>query len=133
MRKVGLFVILVGLLFTVPVSTHHSFAARYDMNKTIVLTGTATLLKMVNPHPSMEMEVTGPDGTKAKWLITSMTSATALRKAGWTDETVPIGTTIKLEAHPALLAGSKTVCAGTITMADGKQYSLGGSLGIAAG
>ena len=129
-------VLLIGVLAFVmmaPVSAHHSFAARFDMDKWITLNGKVTSLKLVNPHPLMEMEVTEADGTVSKWLITSMTSANALRNAGWTKDTVAIGMTIKLEAHPALLAGSKTVCAGTVTLPSGKQHSLGGTLGVAAG
>ena len=136
MRKMRSALMLVGVLLftlTLPVSAHHSFAARFDMDKWIVLTGPVTSLKMVNPHPTMEMEVTEPDGTRTRWLITSMTSANALRTAGWKPDTLPIGTTVKLEAHPALLPGSKTVCAGTVTLPDGKQFSLGGTLGVAAG
>ncbi len=135
MRKAYISVLLAGALFTVtlPVSAHHSFAARWDMNKSIILTGTVASVKLTNPHPSMELDVTEPDGTTIRWFVSATTSGTALRKAGWTANTIPIGTRIKLEAHPPLLEGSKTVCAGTITMPDGKEYSMGGSLGIPAG
>ena len=135
MRKASISVVLAGVLFalTLPVSAHHSFAARWDMNKSVILTGTVTALKLTNPHPSMQLDVTEPNGTTTSWFVSATTSATALRRAGWTADTVPIGTKIKLEAHPPLLEGSKTVCAGTITMPDGKEYSMGGSLGIPAG
>ena len=124
---------LVGLvLFTVtlPVSAHHSFAARFDMDKWVTLNGKVAVMKMVNPHPTMQLEVAEADGTKTMWLITSQTSANALRGAGWTSEVLTVGMTVKLEAHPALLPGSKTVCAGTVTLPNGKQLSLGGTLGV---
>jgi hypothetical protein len=115
-----------------PVLAHHSFAARFDMDKWITLTGKVTVVRLINPHPTLEMEVTGADGTKTTWLITSQTGLIALRNAGWTNNTLPLGTVIKLDAHPALLAGAKTVIAGTVTLPDGKQLSLGGTLGVAA-
>ena len=133
MRHVWTYVVAAGILctLTLPVSAHHSFAARWDMNKSVVLMGTVVSVRLTNPHPSMDIEVTEADGTKTRWFVSATTSATALRRAGWTEETVPIGTKIKLEAHPPLKEGAKNVCAGTITMPDGKQFSMGGSLGIA--
>ena len=135
MKKLPISVLLAGvwLALTLPVSAHHSFAARWDMNKSVILTGTVVSVKLTNPHPSMELDVAEPNGTMTRWFVSATTSATALRRAGWTPDTIPVGTKVKLEAHPPLLEGSKTVCAGTITMPDGKEYSMGGSLGIPAG
>lgn len=135
MREMCNWVMLVGIVLctvTLPVSAHHSFAARYDMDKVIALYGTVVTIRLTNPHPTMDMDVTEKDGTKVRYLVTARASANALRDAGWTPATLPVGIIIKLEAHPALLPGSKTVCAGTVTMPDGKQISLGGTLGIQA-
>ena len=131
MRHVSICAIVAGLLCMIqPVAAHHSFAARWDMNKSVILEGTVVLVRLTNPHPSMQMEVTEPDGTKTLWFVSATTSANTLRRAGWSEDTIPIGTKIKLEAHPPRKEGAKDVCAGTITLPDGRQFSMGGSLGI---
>ncbi len=131
MRQVFICAVVAGLLCAIQhVAAHHSFAARWDMNKSVFLEGTVVEFRLTNPHPSMQVEVTEPNGTKNVWFVTATTSANNLKKAGWTEDTVPIGTRVKLEAHPPRKQGAKDVCAGTVTLPDGRQFSMGGSLGI---
>ena len=41
---------IAALLAAVPVVAHHSFAAEYDADKPIKLTGTVTKIEWTNPH-----------------------------------------------------------------------------------
>ena len=40
----------IGLLWTVPIAAHHSFAAEFDEKQPIELKGTLTQLDWLNPH-----------------------------------------------------------------------------------
>ena len=53
-------VALIGLLATAPLVAHHSFAAEYDRNRTITVTGSVTRLEWTNPHA--RLYVMGTDG-----------------------------------------------------------------------
>jgi hypothetical protein len=61
----------VVLMLTIPVSAHHSFASFWHMDKTATITGVVKSVKLVNPHASMVVEVTEPNGQKSDWSIVS--------------------------------------------------------------
>ena len=42
--------VLTLLAAAVPLTAHHSFAAEYDRNRTITVTGAVTKLEWTNPH-----------------------------------------------------------------------------------
>src|SRR4026209_1930377 len=83
---VSAFVVSMVLVAAQPVSAHHSFTAFWFMDKMNTIEGTVVELKIVNPHPTLTVEVTDPKG-KAIWTITARATATALVKGGWTPET----------------------------------------------
>jgi hypothetical protein len=131
---VSAFVVSLVLVAGHPVSAHHSFTAFWNMDKMEAIEGTVLELKIVNPHPMLTVEVTDAKGQKTVWSITARATATALVKGGWTPETLPAGTRVKVEGAPSRRAGTKALAAGAITkLSDGKVLSFGGVGNIAAG
>ena len=131
---VGAFVASFVYVAVRPVSAHHSFTAFWYMDKMDTIEGNVVELKIVNPHPTMVVEVTEASGQKALWTITARATATAMVKGGWTPETLPIGTRVKVQGAPSRREGTKALAAGPITrLTDGKLLSFGGSAEIPAG
>jgi hypothetical protein len=126
---------LAGLLVagTAGLSAHHSFNSFWYMDKTASIEGVVTEVKLVNPHPEMKIEVTEPNGTKTIWNITGRATGSGILKAGWTPETLPVGTKVKIEGSPSRKEGAKALAAGKITKADGSIIWFGGGGGIPQG
>jgi hypothetical protein len=104
------------------------------MDRNVTIEGVVTELKLVNPHPTMKVEVTEANGQKAIWTITARATASAILKAGWSAETAPIGAKVKIEGNPSRREGARALAAGKIIrMADGKELSFGGTGGIPQG
>ena len=131
---VSVFVVGLVLMGAQPVSAHHSFTAFWFMDKMNTIEGTVVELKIVNPHPTLTVEVTDAKSQKVLWTITARATATALVKGGWTPDTLPAGSRVKVEGAPSRREGTKALAAGAITrLSDGKMLSFGGVGDIAAG
>ena len=128
-------VILAGtlLLAGIPALAHHSFTSFWYMDKTIEITGVVVSVKLVNPHPEIKIEVTEQDGQKSVWSVTGRATGSGILKAGWTPETIPVGTKVKVEGSPSRKEGAKAIAAGKITKPDGSVVWFGGGGGIPQG
>ena len=120
-------------VFTLTAEAHHSFTAFWYVDREVEIAGIVKSVKLVNPHSEMIVEVTEANGTKALWTITSRATGTGILQGGWTSETVPVGTRVKVVGHPSRKEGAKALAAGTITLPDGKQVCFGGGCGIQQG
>jgi hypothetical protein len=127
----GLAVLFV-LAATVPAPAHHSFTNFWFMDREVEITGVVKEVKLVNPHSELTVEVaSGPQA--GTWYITSRATGSGLRRGGWTPETLPVGTVVKVLGNPSRKEGAKALAAGTITLPDGKKLSFGGAEGIPQG
>ena len=81
MRKIP-FVAAVLFLTTARISAHHAFAAEYDENKHVTVSGTVTGFKWTNPHAWLYVEGTDSSGKTNKWSF-EMGSPGGLVHRGW--------------------------------------------------
>src|SRR5262245_12625686 len=122
----------VLLCVAIPALSHHSFSNFWYMDKTVEITGTVKALRLVNPHSEISLEVT-EGGQPSTWFITSEGTGSALRKAGWTPETLTAGEKITIAGHPSRKEGAKALAAGKITKADGTVIWFGGGGNVPQG
>lgn len=75
---------------------HHSFAAQYDSNKPVKMTGVVTRVEWTNPHVYIFIDVTDKDGRVQNWGF-EMGPPHMLQRAGWKKNSLTIGETIEVE------------------------------------
>jgi hypothetical protein len=112
-------------LASVPAWAHHAFAAEFDSKKPVHLTGTVSKVELINPHAWIHVDVTGPDGKVASWMIEAGSPNVLLRR-GFTKASVPVGTQVVVEGYQAK-DGSNKANGRDITLPDGKKLFLGSS------
>jgi len=107
-----------------PLAAHHSFAAEYDGNAPIKITGTLMKVDWVNPHSWIEINVKGPDGKVTTWRCETAPPNGLIRR-GWTKSSFPIGQEVTVEGYKAK-DGSNHMSASNATI-NGKRMFTGSS------
>ena len=113
--RIGSCVIAV-LLAATPVFAHHSNSA-FDGDKVMVLRGTVTEWKWMNPHVWIFLSVDDGNGGRVQWEIEGRTPGQLIR-AGWSKTTLTAGETITVDFSPAK-DGTRTGLLTRVRRADG--------------
>ena len=113
-----------AMLSMATVSAHHSFAAEYDADKPVLFTGTVTKMEWINPHTWIHVDVKKPDGSIEKWAVEAGPPGTLVR-AGFTKDSLPIGTEIKVNGYRAK-DGALRANGRDLTLPDGRLLFIGG-------
>ena len=104
---------------------HHSFAAEFDANQPIKLTGTVTKVEWTNPHIWFFMDVKNQDGSVTNWGF-EMAGTSQLLRAGWKRDSMKIGDVVTVDARRAR-DGTDHANAQNVTLANTGQRLFAGS------
>ena len=116
----------VGLLLgSRPVVAHHAFAAEFDSEKPIKLTGPVTKLEWTNPHAWIYVDVKDEAGTVTNWGF-ELASPNGLMQSGWTRFSLKAGDVVTVEGSRAK-NGSSKANATTVTLASTGEKLFAGA------
>lgn len=120
----GLLAGLGMLAGSVPLLAHHSFAAEYDSNKPIKISGTVTKVEWMNPHARFYVDVKAADGKITNWNF-ELGAIPVLLKQGWTKNSLKAGDEVTVEGSAAK-DNSTSANARSVTLPGGRRV-FGGS------
>jgi len=107
------------LLTTMRISAHHAFAAEYDENKRVTVSGTVTSFKWTNPHAWLYVDGTDESGKVASWSF-EMGSPNGLVRRGWRSTELKKGDQVTVEGYGAK-DGGNVANARNVTLPDGRK------------
>lgn len=87
-------------LLPAPVAAHHSFAAQFDGDKPVVLTGVITKVDWRNPHIWVYFDVRDADGQVTRWECEGG-APNALTRQGWSRAHLKLGEELTVEGWRA--------------------------------
>jgi hypothetical protein len=124
--RLGFIVAAIWLfLATGSALAHHAFAAEFDANKPLKLTGAVTKVDWRNPHAWFYIDVTDGPSKVTNWGL-EMGSPNGLMRAGWTKNSLKVGEIVLVEASQAR-DGSNIGNARSVTIVSTGQKLFTGS------
>ena len=109
----------------VPTIAHHSFAAEFDRNRTITVTGNVTKLEWTNPHARLYVEGKDETGKTQVWDF-ELGPPNGLMRNGWRRDSLKPGLAVTVEGFRSKT--STVVCnARSVKLPDGRQVLAGSS------
>jgi hypothetical protein len=123
---------MASVLAAAPVAAHHSFAAEFDITKSVTLVGKVTKIEWTNPHAYLFIDVADAQtGSVTNWEI-EMGSPNGLTRLGWTRNLLKPGDAVTIEGslgrNKSNLANARSV----VMTGTGKKLGAASSEGGAS-
>ncbi len=119
--KLSVLLTAILLVVCVPVNAHHSFAAVFDVNTSVAVSGTVTKVEWMNPHAWIYIDVENDDGGSENWAF-ELGSPNGLMRRGWTRKSVQVGDAISVAGYRAR-DGSNRGNVISIVLAEGTELT----------
>ena len=115
------FASLVGaawLLAAAPAVSHHAFAAEFDINRPVKLSGAITRIEWTNPHAWLFIDAKDANGATQNWAI-ELVGINDLLRLGWGRNRVQPRDVVSVDGFGAR-NGTNTANAASVSLANGE-------------
>jgi hypothetical protein len=114
-KLVSLVVVGVAwLLAAAPAAPHHAFAAEFDINRPVKLTGAVTKIEWTNPHAWLFIDAKDDEGHVENWAI-ELVGINDLLRLGWGRDRVKTGDVVSVDGFGAR-NGTNVANAASVTL-----------------
>ncbi len=115
------------MFLSLPLSAfpHHSFVGQFDPNQEVVMSGTVTRVRWVNPHAFFDVMITNENGEEELWAF-ELGSPNTLIRYGWYRDTLQEGDAVTVDGYLAR-SGARLANAKIVTLPDGTVIQAGSS------
>ena len=110
---------------TTRVAAHHSFAAEFDANRPLTVSGTVTKLEWTNPHARLYVDEIDKDGKVVSWDF-ELGPPNGLMRNGWNRNSLKAGHKVTVSGFHSK-TNPRVANARTVTLADGRRVFAGSS------
>jgi len=117
------------IIISFQVRAHHAFAAEFDANSPVKLSGKVIKIEWINPHAWIHIEVADESGSSQIWMIEGGTPNTLIR-SGINKNSIKPGTEIIVRGFQAKDKTCKPACKANgrdITLSNGEKLFMGSS------
>lgn len=120
----ALFLLAAPMLWATAARAHHSFAAEFNVDDRVEITGVITDIQWVNPHVYLLMEAKTKDGATEEWKIESFPPLW-FHRIGMNRASFPTGQTLTISGWRAK-DRSNLMWIKTVKFADGREVAITG-------
>lgn len=117
----------LGLLGAAAASAHHSFAAQFDADKPVTLTGSVTRVEWLNPHIYFYVDVTDEDTGNVTEYAFEMGSPNTLIRQGWSRDSLKPGDVVTVDGSLARNGTPLVNAQSVVLTATGRRMFAGSS------
>jgi hypothetical protein len=131
--KTWAFLAAVGVVVvTAPAFAHHSFAADYDANKPVKVTGVVTKVEWTNPHAHYYIDVKDAQGNVTNWNF-ELATINVLARNGWTSKALKVGDEVTVEGFKGKVVDTRAAASSFVLPSGKKLFSGSANADEAAG
>ena len=105
---------VAALVAAATAAAHHAFAAEFDINRPVKLTGTVTRIEWTNPHAWLFIDAKDDKGSAQSWAV-ELVGINDLLRLGWGRDKVKAGDVIDVDGYGAR-NGTNTANAASVSM-----------------
>jgi uncharacterized protein DUF6152 len=120
-----LFAAIAVVTTTIRVAAHHSFAAEFDANRPLTVSGTVVKLEWTNPHARLYVDEIDKDGKVFSWDF-ELGPPNGLMRNGWNRNSLKAGHKVTVTGFHSK-TNPRVANARTVTLADGRRVFAGSS------
>jgi hypothetical protein len=108
-----------------PIRAHHAFAAEYDRDKPVTMTGSVTKLEWTNPHARIYIDVKDAKGEVVNWDF-ELGPPNGLMRRGWNRNSLKAGHVVTIDGFLSK-TNPRGANARSVKLPDGRQVFAGSS------